>query len=206
MKLNYQFEEQFIDNVINATNTKLQLDKLNQKWLKGLQVRAEKAVLNYVENNFSTSAAMLFYKPEESVKLFPSQKTVLLSESLIPTKGSPNSTWNAEVILLKPIPIPAEMGRVSEISLSKIVLPYTQLASTKKLVAEAQTLAKEINNRRWEIKQAITNARNMKKFCQDFPEFVKHLPHVGESSVNLALIANLRKMGFDNTVATKKAV
>lgn len=206
MKLNFQFEKTFIDNVINATDTKLQLDKLNQKWLKGLQYKAEKAVLNYVEKNFSGSATMLFYKPAEAVKLFPHQKTVLLSESLVPTKGNPTATWNSEITLLKSIPVPAEMMRVSEVTLSKLVLSYTQLASTKKLVAEAQTLAKEISDRRYEIKQAIANARNMKKFCEEFPEFVKHLPHVGESSVNLALIANLRKMGFDNTVVTKKSV
>lgn len=205
MKLNYQFEKAFIDNVINATNTKLQLDKLNQKWLKGLQYKAEKAVLNHIEKNFSEHVVMI-YKTPAATKLLPGQKTVMLSESLVPTKSNPTATWNAEITLLKPIPVPAEMGRVSEIALSKMILPYTQLASTKKLVAEAQALAKEIADRRYEIKQAIANTRNMKKFCQDFPEFIKHLPEVGESVGNLTLIVNLRKMGFDNTVVTKKAV
>lgn len=205
MKLNFQFEKSFVDNIINATNTKLQLDKLTHKWLKGLQYKAEKTVLNYIEKNFSAHVAM-FYRTPEVTKLLPSQKTVLLSEALVPTKGSPTATWNMEVTLLKPVSIPAEMGRVAEITLSKLILPYTQLASTKKLVTEAQALAKEIADRRYEIKQAIANARNMKKFCEEFPEFVKHLPEVGESVQNLTLIANLRKMGFDNTVVTKKTV
>lgn len=205
MKLNFKFKNQFIANVLAATETSDKHKILCAKWLQGFE-KYVKAVVrkDYVKKYRNVYGASIFDSPRAK-EIFPSIPTLYIDKTLNPHFSDSNYECQS-VLFSSPITVPAYMLKDTEGStlVANLVLPYTKQKSVIALVVEAKVLAEAIWERKKELIHAIDTASNMKQFCKNYPELVKHFPLTGEDSESLNLIANLRKMGFDTTEKKRK--
>lgn len=206
MKLNVQFKNQFIANVLAATETSDKHKIICAKWLQAFEAYIRAVVkkdFNKKYGNHEWSAALFSASAGE---IFPTVLEIYLSKEHTPYEAA--SSWmHNSVKLTKPIVVPAYFFKAHSSGMSfllKVTEPFSEMKRTKELVAQAKVLAEDLWQRQKELTKEIESARNMEQFCKKFPELVKHIPTEGADAATINLIANLRKMGFDTTEKKRK--
>jgi hypothetical protein len=205
MKLQTKFKDQFIANVLAATDTKVKHDHLCGKWQHAFETYIKAVVRKDFFKKYGNHEWSAAFASAASSQIFPEINSLYLSKELNPYFA--DSHYNCESVMFStPITVPAYMFKhTNGVSLfSQLALPFTKQKSTVALVKEAKVLAELLWERKKELLYAVENSTNMKQFCKNYPELVKHFPLTGESNEALNLIANLRKMGFDNTEKKSK--